>query len=267
MPKTVLALMPHPDDAEYYAGGLLAQFTQQGGRVIIVIATDGRYGSYQYSKEELVPIRVEEAHRAAEVLGADPPVFLGHPDFELDCLPAGALREEFIRQIRRTCPDVVVAEDPFGTLETHPDHRQVARAAAEAVEYAGLPLVYPEHAVEGLKPHFVAEKYFYAEHNPHANKIVDITATFERKMAALAEHKSQVVFLVEGILRQARQAGLDLSAIPGGIANDSLAALTWGQRFQAAHIGKQAGYQYGEAYRYERYHQLVEMLLNGEFPD
>ena len=261
MPKMVLALMPHPDDAEYFAGGLLAQFAQQGDGVIIVIATDGRCGSYQYGREELIPIRAEEARHAAEVLGAQPPVFLGHPDFELDRLPAGVLREEFIRQIRRIRPDVVVAEDPFGVLETHPDHRQVARAAAEAVEYAALPLVHPEHKMEGLEPHFVTEKYFYAEHNPHGNKIVDISATFERKMAALGKHQSQVVFLVEGILRQARQAGLDLGAIPGGGAGDPLAALTWGQSFQAAQVGEKAGFQYGEAYRYERYHPLVEMFL------
>ncbi len=174
MAKKVLALTPHPDDAEYFAGGLLAKLVDEGAQVSMVIATDGRCGSNQYGKEELASIRMEEARAAAKVLGAQAPIFLGHPDFELDRLPAGLLREEFIRQIRAIRPDVVVAEDPFALLETHPDHRQVAWAASDAIEYAALPLIHPEHLQAGLQPHFVIEKYFYAENNPLANRIVDI---------------------------------------------------------------------------------------------
>ncbi len=42
--KTVLVLAPHPDDAEFYAGGTLAKWIAEGARVIIVIATDGSKG-------------------------------------------------------------------------------------------------------------------------------------------------------------------------------------------------------------------------------
>jgi LmbE family N-acetylglucosaminyl deacetylase len=261
MAKTVLALVPHPDDAEYFAGGLLARFVEEGSTVYLVVSTDGCCGSFEFGKQELIAIRAEESKRAAEVLGAQPPILLGYPDFELDCLPAGVLREKFIRQIRTIRPDVVVAEDPYAIVEPHPDHRQVAWAASDAIEYAALPLVHPEHLKDGLEPYFVPEKYFYAENNPRANKVIDISATFEKKIAALAQHKSQIVFLVEGLYRQARQAGVDIGAALGEGASDPLTAFTWGMKTEAAQVGEKAGYLYGEAFRYERYHPFVEMIL------
>jgi LmbE family N-acetylglucosaminyl deacetylase len=170
-------------------------------------------------------IRREEAIRAAAVLGAEPPVFLEHPDLELALLPPGLLREQFVRLIRQYKPDVVIAEDPLYIAEVHPDHRAVARAASDAVNFCHLPLFYPEHMDEGLEPHFVVEKYFYTPDPAGANKIVDITDTIEKKIAAMAEHKSQVRFLVEEVVRQAQLAGLDLKAILGPMVEDPAAAM------------------------------------------
>ena len=130
---------------------------------------------------------------------------------ELDTLRPGVLREQFVRAIRRVRPDVVFAEDPYALYEPHPDHRAVAWAATEAVNCANLPLAYPQHLAEGLQPHLVREKYFYGDTLPGANRIVDTTAYMDRKMAAVAEHRSQVIFLVEGILHEVEMAGLDVS--------------------------------------------------------
>ncbi len=46
MPQIVLALAPHPDDAEIYCGGTLAKYAAEGATVHIVVATDGRKGSF-----------------------------------------------------------------------------------------------------------------------------------------------------------------------------------------------------------------------------
>lgn len=264
MSKTVLVLTPHPDDAEIFAGGTIAKMVAEGARVIIVIASSGNKGSFEYDAETLAAIRREEATRAAAVLGADPPIFLEHPDLELALLAPGLLREQFVRLIRQYKPDIVIAEDPLYIAEVHPDHRAVARAASDAVNFCHLPLFYPEHMDEGLKPHFVVEKYFYTPDPGGANKIVDITDTIEKKVAAMAEHKSQVRFLVEEVVQQVRLVGLDLRAILGPMVEDPVAAMAWTLRSEAAQIGQRAGFAYGEAFRYTRFHPFVENLLSAQ---
>ncbi len=264
MPGTVLVLTPHPDDAEVFAGGTIAKMVAEGARVIIVIASSGNKGSFEYDAETLAAIRREEATRAAAVLGAEPPIFLEHPDLEVGLLPPGVLREQFVRLIRQYKPDVVITEDPLYIAEVHPDHRAVARAASDAVNFCHLPLLYPEHADEGLEPHFVVEKYFYTPDPAGANKIVDITNTVEKKIAAMMEHRSQVRFLVEEVLRQARRAGLDPKAMLGPMVEDPAAAMAWALRSEAAQIGQRAGFAYGEAFRYVRFHPIVESLLGAQ---
>ncbi len=261
MPKTVLALVPHPDDAEFFCGGTLAKMAQEGARIVIAVASDGQKGSFEYDRETLIAMRAEEAKRAAAVLGAEPPILLGHPDLELDKLPPGLLREQFVRLIRQYRPDVVIAEDAFARFEPHPDHRAVAWAASDAINFASLPLMHPEHLAEGLQPHFCVEKYFYSDDPQIANKVIDVTGTMDRKLAAMAEHRSQVSFLVQDVLRQARLAGLDMAAIAGQDAANPLALLAWGLRSQAAEVGKRCGYGFGEAFRWTRFHPMVEMLL------
>lgn len=263
MARKVLVFAPHPDDAEYHAGGLLARLIEEGASVITVTVTDGRCGSYELEAEELVATRREEALSAARVLGMEPPIFLGYHDFEVDTLPPRKLRAEFIRLIREYQPEVVVAGDAFTPGEPHPDHRAVAAAASDAILYAGLPRVHPEQLQGGLQPHIVKEKYYFSEYPAAANKIVDISATIEKKLAALAEHKSQVKFLTEGLFREAALAGIDPSALPEGLASDYQAAFNWGMLTSAAEIGRAAGVAYGEAYRYVRFHPLVE-AMSGE---
>jgi LmbE family N-acetylglucosaminyl deacetylase len=261
LPKTVLALVPHPDDAEFSAGGTLARFARQGARVLIAIATDGGAGSLHHDREALVRIRAGEAGRAAAVLGAAAPILLGHRDSELDLLPAGALREQFTRLIRQHRPDVVVAEDPLALHEVHPDHRAAAWAASDAVHFSHLPLFLPHHRQEGLEPHFVAEKYWYGGDPAGANRVVDITDTLEVKIAAIAAHRSQVDFLVEDLVRQAGLAGVDLQAGLGAAAGEPVEAIAWAMRQEAAEAGRRAGFTFGEAFRFTRFHPFVESLL------
>jgi LmbE family N-acetylglucosaminyl deacetylase len=258
---TVLALVPHPDDAEFYAGGLLAKLAAEGARVHIVVATDGRRGSFEADSDTLSAARAEEMRRAAAVLGAEPPILLGYPDGELDMLPAGVLREKFIRAIRQFKPGTVVAQDPYAPFEPHPDHRVVAWAATEALNFARLPLFHPEHLVEGLAPHLVVEKYFYTNVPTLANKCIDISEHLTRKVAALAEHRSQVAFLVAGVLYEAKAAGLNPRAMFGDEVGDPAALLGWAVQVEAAKVGQQYGVPYGEVYRFERFTPLIESVL------
>ncbi len=264
MPTTVLVFAAHPDDAEFYAGGTLAEMIAEGARALLVIATDGRRGSYRHEGQTLADLRAEEARQAAAVLGAEPPILLGHRDLELDTLPPGRLRGQFVRLLREHRPDVVIAADAFAPYEIHPDHRAVALAASDALNFATLPLMHPEHLAEGLAPHFVPEKYFYpgGESEAGVNKIVDISAHMETKLAALAAHASQMEFLVEDVMRQAALAGIEPGQLlPGEAAGDPLGAVRWAMQARAAEVGRLAGFRYGEAFRYTRFHPFIEALL------
>lgn len=262
MASVVLALTAHPDDAEFFAGGTLAGMIAAGARVHILVASDGRRGSFEHDSAALAALRAEEGRRAAAALGAEPPILLGYPDLELDRLPAGTLREAFIRAIRDIRPDAVVAEDPFAPYDPHPDHRAVAWAASDALSFSHLPLMHPEHLEQGLQPHFVVEKYFYSEHLPSTNRVVDVSSTLDVKLKALAEHQTQVAFLVEDVLRQARLAGVDVKSVLGTMAAEPRLALEWALRAQAAEVGARIGVAYGEAFRYVRFHPIVEGLLS-----
>ena len=265
MTKTVLVFAPHPDDAEFFAGGTLAGFAAEGARVVVVTATDGSKGSFTLSGEDLAAVRFEEAHRACQTLGIEPPVMLDLADFELDLLPAGYLRERFIYYLRLYRPDVLVAEDPYNDSEPHPDHRAVAWAAYEAANFAHLPTLHPAQFDDGLQPHFVVEKYFYTANPARINKVVDISAAFERKMASLLEHKSQIAFLMDEIFNQARLAGVNIQSVVGPAATDPTAVFRWGMAAEASAVGQSAGVLMGEAFHYERFHPLIEGVLQGAF--
>lgn len=256
----MLVFVPHPDDAEFHAGGIIAKFAEEGARVIIVVATDGRCGSLVLDVETLIKVRAEEARRGARMLGAEEPIMLGYPDFGLDTLPVGKLREQFIRLIRVCKPDVVIAQDAFAP-EIHPDHRTVAWTASDAVNFSALPLIHPEHLQEGLQPHYVVEKYLFAEGSQDFNKVVDVTRTMEKKIAAMAEHNTQIEFLVEDVLRQAQLAGINIREVIGDMAGDPASLMAWALQTQAAEIGSRIGVKYGEAFRYIRFHPFIEALL------
>lgn len=261
MAGTVLVLVPHPDDAEFHVGGTIAKFAQEGFKIVIVVATDGRCGSLDQDAETLIRLRQEEAKRSAALLGALPPIMLGHPDFGLDQLPPGMLREQFIRLIRQYKPDILIAQDAFAPGEVHPDHRCVALAASDAVHFAALPLVHPEHIQQGLPPHYVVEKYFFSEVLSACNKVVDVTATMDIRIAALNEHTSQLRFLVDDVLRQAALAGIDVRALFGEAADHPETLMAWALQSEAAEFGARIGVKYGEAFRYMRFHPFIESLV------
>jgi LmbE family N-acetylglucosaminyl deacetylase len=264
MAKTILAIVPHPDDAEFYAGGTLAKAAKAGERVIIVTTTDGAKGSFELTAQQLIEIRKTEALNAGKRLGAEKVIFLDYTDLELDRIEPFELRERYVRLIREYKPDILMTEDYLYTAETHPDHRIVARLVSEAGTFANLPLLYPEHLKEGLELHFTPEKYYYTEDLAAANHIVDISDTFDDKMEALCEHKSQMIFLVEDILSQAKMAGLDLKATVGEALDDPNSAMWLAMQMKAAEVGAKAGYELGEAFRKTRFHPLIEGLLAGK---
>ncbi len=278
MARTLLCIVPHPDDAEFAAGGFLARMSDEGVRVLLAVATDGSRGTFDTSAGDLADIRHAEMCRAAQVLGADAPISLGFEDFSLDLLSPGMLRERIAYLIRRYRPDILVSQDPFGYADPHPDHRALAMAVLEAASFSHLPRLYPEHIAAGMEPWFVVEKYYYNPSPARANRVIDISSTFSRKIAALLEHRSQIEFLVDDILLQLRRAGLDATAV-AGIEQASLSfemkcgIIEAALRHQAEEIARHADRAafsgsdvssapiLAEAFHYERFHPIVEEML------
>lgn len=274
--RTLLCIVPHPDDAEFSAGGFLARMSAEGVRVLLAVATDGSKGSFEpveavqpkhgeAPRPNLAQIRHAETCNAARVLGAEEPIFLGYEDFMLDTLPLGELREKIVYLIRKYKPDILVSQDPSGPLDPHPDHRALAWAALEAAHFSQLPRLYPEHLAASLEPWFVVEKYFYNPDPARINCIIDIADTFERKIAALTEHRSQIDFLVEDIVMQLRLAGIDPAAVAGtGSTHSSFeqkcTLVAAALRRQAEETAKPAGLALAEAFCYERFHPMVEAI-------
>jgi LmbE family N-acetylglucosaminyl deacetylase len=123
------------------------------------------------------------------LLGVQETVFLGYPDQELE--DDHPLRRDLVRVIRRFKPQVVATTDPHRKYMWHRDHRVTGLVTLDAVfPFARGHLSYPELIEEGLEPHTVEEMWFWGA--DELNLRLDITATLETKLAALACHKSQI---------------------------------------------------------------------------
>lgn len=160
-----------------------------------MIATNNERGTLEpgWSAQFTADARREEARRGAQVLGVNPEIeFLGYEDGRLSETPLNELRERCMRAIRRHKPDVLFTWDPYTPYEEHQDHRAVAWAATEASSFSHFPLYHPEHRDDGLEPHYVGERYYFAKSPRDVNKAVDISDYIDRKIDALCEHVCQM---------------------------------------------------------------------------
>ncbi|MEM2928091.1 MAG: PIG-L deacetylase family protein [Nitrososphaerota archaeon] len=187
--KKILCIQPHPDDCEIAIGGLLAKLSLEKREIIYLTLTDGCFGTNDPSikPEQLAKIRKEEQERAAKIIGVKKLLWLNYKDTELPHSPN--VRNEIISIIRKEKPDVVFAPDAWLPYEVHPDHRNAGLLATEAVFFSSLPNINRVDLEKGLEPYEVPLIGLYYTSKP--NFIIDISDTFNIKLNALKEHKSQ----------------------------------------------------------------------------
>ncbi len=193
MPRSVLLVTPHQDDAEGGCGGSVGKWTKYGTEAVYVLCTNGDKGSSDPSMTSpaLAAIREEEQQNAANVLGVKEVVFLRHPDGMLE--DTLELRAQVVREIRRHKPEIVMCIDPFRTVShTHRDHRISGMVALDAVfTYAWSYLHFPDQiSEEGLLPHRVKEVYLWGSEAP--DTYVDISESVDAKALSLSRHVSQM---------------------------------------------------------------------------
>lgn len=175
----LLAIAPHPDDAELFCGGTLIRAADQGYETGILDLSGGERGS-RGTREQ----RQREAERAAEVLGLAVRRTLGLPDAGLRNDEESRVR--LVEQIRELRPRTVILPYFEGR---HPDHRVAAELGYDACYLAGLtnyPAAGPPH-----RPAKLLYALAYREHAPKPTFVVDISPVFERKLEAVRCYGSQ----------------------------------------------------------------------------
>lgn len=218
--RSVLVVAAHPDDIDFGAAGTVAGWTAAGIPVTYCVCTSGEAsGPVDRDAAEMARVREAEQRAAAAQVGVSDIVFLRYPDGALTA--SLELRRDITRVIRQVRPDRVLAWSPEINWErvatTHPDHRASGEAAFAAV----FPDSRNPHAHrsllddEGLEPWSVRELWVNDGPAPLRNHVVDVTDTFDKKLAAPRCHTSQVgdgVALEEALRRGfgaiARNAGL-----------------------------------------------------------
>ena len=209
--KRVLVFEAHGDDMEFFAGGTIAKFAAAGHEIVVVVATDNDKGSFELGADEMRALRDRELNGAAGVLGVTRVIPLGYSDGDLAYdAPPRELRGQFMRLIREIKPDIMFTWDPFAPYEGHPDHRAVAVAANEAASFAHFPNFYPEHAADGVQPHYVSEHWYFAKSPRDQNKFVDIDAHIDTKIEALWQHEAQMVLTVADMKCHQQASGLNI---------------------------------------------------------
>ena len=190
--ERALAVMAHPDDVDFGAAGTIALWTDAGIEVTYCIITDGDAGGFDPAvpRSEIGPIRQAEQRAAAKELGVEEVRFLGYRDGRLEV--SFDLRRDISRVIREVRPQRVVCQAPQRNMvripASHPDHLAAGEATLCAIyPDARNPFAFPELAE--LEAWSVAETW--VQGLERTNRYVDITDTFDRKMAALHAHVSQ----------------------------------------------------------------------------
>jgi len=186
----VLAVGAHPDDLEIGCGGTLVRMKQQGHEIAMCVMTNGDLGHKVIPREELAQIRETEARASAAQLEAEF-FMMGYSDFSVpDSEEPIARLTEVIRQVQ---PDFIITHPQDDYMR---EHSRVGELVFEASFRATVPHLY-QHLTptEEVVPVYQMESFggvgFVPEH------YVDISATLQRKLSMLREHRSQVEWLLE----------------------------------------------------------------------
>jgi LmbE family N-acetylglucosaminyl deacetylase len=220
-----LVVMAHPDDVDFAAAGTVATWTDAGVEVTYLMVTDGDAGGFDddLPREEMGPLRRSEQIAAAKCVGVTDVRFLGYPDGRVEATLD--LRRDIARVVRQVRPDRVLVPSPERNYRrmapSHPDHRAVGTAALDAIyPDARNPYAFPELRAEGLDA-WVAREVWISGGGLAEDHYVDVTEMFDRKLAALRSHASQISHHddIEGLLR----GFLSANAARGGLGEGRLA--------------------------------------------
>lgn len=176
----ILAVGTHPDDIELGLGGSVAKWVAEGLSVVLLDLTNGEPTPFGDPAT-----RANEARKAAKILGVAERITLDLPNRVLeDSVMARRKVAEVYRQIR---PRMVFIH---GENDSHPDHIAGFQIAHKARFDAKL----TKTDMRG-EPYYPPRMFmFRCSHlrvMPDPAFIIDVTATFDKKIEAFRAYESQ----------------------------------------------------------------------------
>jgi LmbE family N-acetylglucosaminyl deacetylase len=197
MNRVALAVLAHPDDAEFLCAGSLTRLQKEHGWAIhLATMTAGDCGSAEHSPEEIARIRRAEGQAAAAAIGGT-----------YHCLEERDLRvmynepalEKVTRLLNAVRPQIVFTHSPD---DYHLDHEQTSKLVRAAAFAAPIPnFLYGRHEHPPLEhiPHL-----YYCDplegtdafgQPIHPAFRIDISSVIDDKARMLACHESQRAWL------------------------------------------------------------------------
>jgi LmbE family N-acetylglucosaminyl deacetylase len=155
---TMMAVHAHPDDEASSTGGVLATYSAQGIRTVVVTCTNGEFGDAPggikpgqdgHDGQAVAQQRLAELRKSCEILGVTNLELLGYhdsgmPEWDYKDLPdafcnvpldtVAARISKLIEQYR---PQVLITYDDKGPYQ-HPDHVHASLAAQQAFAQSGI---------------------------------------------------------------------------------------------------------------------------------
>lgn len=179
MPVDLLAIAAHRDDVELTCAGTLLKAADQGYATGILDLSAGESGTRGSAE-----LRGQEAEKAAAILGVRERRNAGLPDAHIHNDEAS--RRAVVAALRHFAPRVVILPFPQGR---HPDHRTTSELGRDACFLSGLARYDAPGAPH--RPEKILYALAYREDPVQPTFVVDISAQFERKMAAIRCYASQ----------------------------------------------------------------------------
>lgn len=195
--RVAFAIGAHPDDIEFFMAGTLLLLADAGYEIHYMNVANGCCGTTQYDRATIARIRREEGFAAAESLGAR---FHESICDDLDIFYERQTLAKMAAVIREVAPTIVLTHPPVDYME---DHTNTCRLVVSATFARGMPN-YSTDPPRGITTQTVT--IYHAQ--PFWNQTplrqpvepdlyVNVAEVEERKIAALACHRSQKQWLDE----------------------------------------------------------------------
>jgi LmbE family N-acetylglucosaminyl deacetylase len=154
----MMAVHAHPDDEASSTGGVLATYSAQGIRTVVVTCTNGEFGdgpegvkpgANGHDEQAVARQRLAELRESAAILGVSDLEMLGYhdsgmPDWDYKdradafCnVPEADVAARISDLMEQYRPQVLITYDDQGPYQ-HPDHVHASRAAQAAFKDSGI---------------------------------------------------------------------------------------------------------------------------------